>query len=82
MPWLYLRSKGSGMARTKEPVPRLGFSVPETAASLGLSENRVWSLVNNGRLNHVRVGRRVIIPAAAIEQFLRDAGTRPVPVRA
>lgn len=66
------------MGRKKEiAVPRHGYSVPDTAASLGLSVNRVWQMVNDGTLPSVRVGRRVIVPAKAVDDFMT-----PTPAKA
>ena len=49
------------------------YSVWETAAQLGVSEDAVYAMVRSGSIPHKRVGRRIIIPRAALEQWLSDA---------
>jgi len=48
------------------------YSVRQTAAQLGVSEDAVYALVRSGGLPHKRVGRRIIIPRSALEQWLND----------
>jgi excisionase family DNA binding protein len=55
----------------------MALSYDETAEALGLSRSTVKQLVSSGRLPAVRVGRRVLIPAAEIERFLQSAGSAP-----
>lgn len=49
-------------------VPLL-VSVPEAARLLGVGTSFGWTLVRNGDLPTVRLGRRVLIPRSALEQF-------------
>ena len=53
-------------------VPALALSMDETAEALGLGRRKVWSLCRAGKLPHVKVGRRVLIPTAALERYLID----------
>lgn len=52
------------------PLPCLALTVEEAAEVLRLSRCTVLELVGEGRLRVVRVGRRVIVPTRAIEDFL------------
>ena len=52
------------------PLPCLALTVEEAAEVLRLSRCTVLELVGEGRLRVVRVGRRVIIPTKAVEDFL------------
>jgi|GEM_PF-1473236 len=52
------------------PLPCLAMTVEEAAEVLRLSRCTVLDLIGEGRLRVVRVGRRIIIPAKAIEAFL------------
>lgn len=45
----------------------------EAGAMLGLGRGRVYQLVNAGSLPAVRLGRRLFIPARAIERLAEDA---------
>lgn len=56
--------------RGTSPLPRIAYTVPEVAASLGLSETETYRLVRNGQIASRKVGRRVLIPAKAIEDFM------------
>lgn len=59
-------------------------SVAELATDLGLSERSTRGALRRGEIPHIRVGRRFILPKAAIAEWLRIAGpsgtvTKPVP---
>lgn len=56
---------------------RLGYSLREVATALGVSEDTVARLVSDGDLRAVKLGRRTIVPADAIESLLaaQDDGT-------
>jgi excisionase family DNA binding protein len=58
-------------------VDRLAHSVSEAAELLALGRTKTWELVHTGELGSVRVGRRVVVPLSAIEDYLdrRLAGT-------
>lgn len=51
--------------------PRL-VSVKGAAAALGIAETACWALVDNGRgpLRSVKVGRRRLIPVAALDEYV------------
>jgi excisionase family DNA binding protein len=49
-------------------------SVAELATDLGLSERSTRSAIRRGEIPHIRVGRRFILPRAAIAEWLRTAG--------
>lgn len=46
------------------------LGVREAARRLGLGRDAAYSLVREGRLRSVRVGRRVLIPRVELEAFL------------
>lgn len=52
-------------------------SVSALAADLGLSERSTRSALRRGEIPHIRVGRRFILPRAAIAEWLRTAGRKP-----
>jgi excisionase family DNA binding protein len=49
-------------------------SVAALAAEIGLSERSTRSALRRGEIPHIRVGRRFILPKAAIAEWLRTAG--------
>jgi excisionase family DNA binding protein len=53
-----------------DPLPRLLVSVTEAAQSLNISRSYAYELVAAGILVPVRLGRRVLIPIAAIEELI------------
>lgn len=50
---------------------RVALSVEEAAQAVGLSERYMWALVKSGKLRTKRVGRRRIVPADALQEFLK-----------
>jgi len=50
-------------------------SVAELAADIGLSERSTRTALRRGEIPHIRVGRRFILPKAAIAEWLRTAGS-------
>lgn len=51
---------------TAAQAERLSYTVPEAARALGVSERSIYNRIYDGTLTRVRVGRRVLIPAAAL----------------
>lgn len=49
------------------------FTVPEAADVLGISKSLAYELIARGDLPAVRLGRRIIVPARAIEAVLTQA---------
>lgn len=50
------------------------LSVDEVASALGVSAWNVREMVARGDLRSVRAGKRILIPTAALEDFLADPG--------
>lgn len=57
-------------ATHRQPIARLAVSVPQAAASLGVSVRTAWALVASGQLRTIRVGRRRIVPLAELARFI------------
>jgi excisionase family DNA binding protein len=49
-------------------------SVAALAADIGLSERSTRNALRRGEIPHLRIGRRFILPKAAIAEWLRSAG--------
>lgn len=48
------------------------FSVDEVAQVLGISRNHAFRCVGRGEIPSVRIGRRVLVPAAFLDRLLGD----------
>jgi excisionase family DNA binding protein len=55
-------------------------SVDDLARELGISRQKTYTELRSGKIPSIRLGRRFIIPRAAIAEWLRNAGTNRVPV--
>ncbi|WP_407569637.1 helix-turn-helix domain-containing protein [Deinococcus altitudinis] len=49
---------------------KLTHKPDEVAPLLGLGRNSVYALIRSGALRSIRVGRKILIPASAITDFL------------
>lgn len=45
---------------------------PELGEALGVGRNTAYGLVNSGRIRSVRVGRRILVPTSAVDEFLEN----------
>ena len=52
--------------------PKLVYTVAEAAEALGMHPQTVYAAVERGALPSVRVGRRIVIPQRALEEFLEQ----------
>ena len=53
-------------------VPKLALALREAGDALGLSPRTVEELGRMGKLRVARVGRRVLLPVAALQTWLAD----------
>jgi excisionase family DNA binding protein len=61
---------GSPSQRRLDPLETpLLVSVPEAARLLGVGTTFGWAMVRSGEIPSVRLGRRVLVPRAALEQL-------------
>ena len=58
-----------------EALPRIGFSLGEAAASLGMSPRHLRSLWERGDLPAARTGRKLIFRPADLQEFLASRVT-------
>lgn len=56
---------------------RLVLSCKETAQLLGLSVGSVYQGLKTGQIPCIVIGRRKIIPRAALEKMLAEASNKP-----
>ena len=46
------------------------YTVNEVAKMLGVSRGTAYECVKTGELPHIKLGRRIVVPIAAFEEFL------------
>ena len=63
---MFTRLVGSSMTERK------AYNVTRVAEMLGVSVDTVYELVRGNRIPHKRLGRRIIIPASAFDEWLND----------
>ena len=49
---------------------RVAWNAAEAARALGIGRRKLWEWTNRGLIPHVRIGRRVVYPVAAVEAWL------------
>lgn len=53
----------------------LVLSVEQAGELLGLSRGLMYESVRSGQIPSLRIGRRILIPRAALQRLLDEAGT-------
>lgn len=48
----------------------LALNAKQAAKMLGLGKTLLWSLTNRREVPHIRIGRRVLYPVAALSEWL------------
>ena len=51
-------------------VPRVAYSIPETAAALGVGKTLIYKFIDEGQLHSLKLGKRHVITAKDLEDFL------------
>jgi excisionase family DNA binding protein len=52
--------------------PPIALSAKEAAVALGISPRKLWELTNRGTLPHVRIGKRILYPVAALDRWFES----------
>ena len=61
----------------------LVYSIEEVARLLGIGRNQAYSAARRGDIPVIRIGpRRMVVPRAAFERLLAEAGQDREPVKA
>ena len=61
----------------------LVYSIEEVAALLGIGRNQCYRAAREGQIPTIRIGpRRMVVPRAAFERMLAEAGQSGEPVEA
>ena len=69
------RISGAAVDMTSDGSEPMTFSVKGAAAKLGVSQATFYELIRTGEIEHVRVGRRILISRGALEKFI-EVNTR------
>lgn len=64
------------MTTTVAAADRATLTVPEVARLLGISRNEAYLAVQRGEIPARRIGRRIVIPRAALERWLLETYPR------
>lgn len=59
-------------AVTNRTTERGTYTVDEAAERLGIGRNAAYEAIKRGELPALRIGRRIVIPRAALERLLSD----------
>lgn len=51
-------------------VDRVLLPVADVGAALGIGKTLAWRLVRDGELPSVRIGKRRLVPAAALQEYI------------
>ena len=62
------------VAEVDRKVPRLALRAKEAAVAIGISERLLWSLTNSGEIPHRRIGRTIVYPIDALQEYLNALG--------
>ena len=56
---------------------RLTYTVEEAASALGISTSCAYDCIKRGDLPALHLGRRIVVPAAALKELLQRPDTSP-----
>ena len=77
-PMWHRRKAGAGSVMPGTPSDEpIAVSIAEAAARLGIHRQTLRAAIERGDLRAVRVGRRWLIPIAAIDELLEGRRARP-----
>jgi excisionase family DNA binding protein len=54
---------------------RLTMTIPEAAEKLGIGRNQGYSAAKAGQIPTIKIGKRLLVPVAALESKLLKAGS-------
>lgn len=72
------KSPGGPTSRTDEDQVPLLLSVRQAARLLGVGTTLCWEMIHSGEMPSVRLGRRVLVPRAAIERLAQTTEITPL----
>jgi excisionase family DNA binding protein len=64
-------------AKPSKSTAGLTMTIESVARELGISRNTAYECARTGQIPTVRLGRRLLVPRAALESMLRGEGRAP-----
>jgi excisionase family DNA binding protein len=61
----------TGTALKRKLIDEVSVSVETAGLALGLKRSSAYQAIRNGELPHVKIGRRIAVPTAAIRRMLQ-----------
>jgi excisionase family DNA binding protein len=55
-------------------IERLVYTVEEAGELLGIVRSKAYEAANNGELPVIRIGKRILVPKAALDRMLNPLG--------
>jgi len=55
---------------------RTTLTIEEISLTLGIGRNTAYQAVRTGEIPSIRIGRRILVPVAAFEKMLLEAGRK------
>jgi len=55
---------------------KIVWTVDEAAEKLQISRPSAFRGIKSGEIPHIRIGRRILVPVAALEKMLESAGSK------
>jgi excisionase family DNA binding protein len=65
------------MKETSATVTRATTTVVEAAKRLGIGRNQAYEAAKRGEIPTIKIGKRILVPTAALERMLSGGTTRP-----
>jgi len=62
----------SATMRRKRSADRLTYDVEEAGIKLGIGGTQAYEAAKNGELPTIRIGKRLLVPKAALDRMLAD----------
>ena len=69
-----VRRRADQSRRDLGQAERLTYSIPETAAKLGIGINSCYAAAKSGQIPTIKIGDRVLVPRIALDNMLLKAG--------
>lgn len=66
----YTETTGASVPARREPLSPLAVSPRAAAQQLGVGHDAIYTLLYQGRIRSVKLGRRRLIPISELERFL------------
>jgi excisionase family DNA binding protein len=60
-----------------QPEPPLTYSVEETSRLLKIGRNQGYEAVRTGEIPSIRIGKRILVPRAALDRLLSQPISKP-----